>query len=136
MSAAFHWSPWSSASGRPPTTRSLMYRTAYSSAPCAAPTHMAAFPHRSWLRCEISVLNASLFDGSPSRSTSSGPTYTSSKASSASLVPRRPIFTCVPAQVTPSDCRSTTTAPMPFDPSLPGKRHHTRHAPALCPPVT
>ena len=33
ISAAFHWSPWSSASGRPPTTRSLMYRTAYSSAP-------------------------------------------------------------------------------------------------------
>ena len=37
---------------------------------------------------------------------------------------------------TPSACRSTTTAPMPFDPSLPGNRHHTRHAPALCPPVT
>ena len=40
-----------------------MYCTAYSSAPCAAPMHIAALPQRSWLMCEISVLNDSLFVG-------------------------------------------------------------------------
>ena len=93
--------------------------------------HMAALPHRSWLMCEISVLNVSLFAGSPVSSTSSGAMNTSSNASSASLVPRRPIFTWVPATVTPSDSRSTATAPMPRAPSLPGNRHHTRQHRAL-----
>ena len=136
MSAIFHCRPWSAASGLPPTMRSFMYRIAYSSAPCAAPTHIAALPHRSWLMWPISVLNESLFSASPARRTSSGSMRTSSKASSASLVPRSPIFSCVPATVTPSAVRSTTTAPIPLVPSLPGKRHQTRQATALCPPVT
>ena len=42
--------PGATASGLPPITRSFMYRTAYSSAPWAAPTHIAALPQRSWLR--------------------------------------------------------------------------------------
>ena len=78
-----------------------MYCTAYSSAPCAAPMHIAALPQRSWLMCEISVLNDSLLPGSPHTSTSAGSMRTSSKASSASLVARSPIFTCVPVTVTP-----------------------------------
>ena len=101
MSAIFHCRPWKSASVLSPTLRSFMYCTAYSSAPCAAPTHIAALPQRSWLMCEISVLNDSLFAASPHSNTSSGSMRTSSNASSASLVPRRPIFTCVPATVTP-----------------------------------
>ena len=79
--------------------------------------------------CEISVLNDSLFAGSPQSNTSSGSMRTSSNASSASLVARRPIFTCVPATVTPGASRSTTTAPMPLVPDAVGEAApHQAHA--------
>ena len=85
MSASFHCSPCSAAIGLPPTTRSFMYRTECSNAPWAAPTHMAALPHRSWLRWARRTLNASVEAGSPANSTSSSVTATSSKAISDSV---------------------------------------------------
>src|SRR4051794_1000752 len=87
---------------------------AYSRAPWAAPRHMAALPQRSWLRWASSVLKASASSGFPARRTSSASMRTSSKANSASVQPRRPIFLWVPAMLTPGELRSTTTAPTPF----------------------
>ena len=68
--------------------------------------------------------------GSPTTRTSSGSIRTPSKASSASVQPRRPIFLWVPATLTPSRARSTRTAPIPLPvpASLPGNRHQTRQA--------
>ncbi len=71
--------------GRPSTSRSFMYRTACSSAPWAAPTHMAAFPHRSWLRWPSSTLKASVVSGTPATRMSSSPMDTPSNATSASV---------------------------------------------------
>ncbi len=82
------------------------------------------------------VLSPLLSAGSPGTRTSPGSMRTPSKASSASVHPRSPILRWVPAMLTPSRARSTTTAPMPLPvpASLPGNRHHTRQATALCPP--
>ena len=69
------------------------------------------------------VLSPLLSAGSPGTSTSPGSMRTPSKASSASVQPRRPILRWVPATLTPSRARSTTTAPMPLPvpASLPGE---------------
>ena len=100
MSAIFHCRPWSSDSVLSPTLRSRMYAMAYSSAPWAAPRHIAALPHRSWLMWASSVFSPLLSAGSPTTSTSSGSMRTPSKASSASVQPRRPILRWVPATLT------------------------------------
>jgi len=111
--------------GPPPTSRSLMYRTECSSAPCAAPTHIDALPQRSWLRWASSTLNASVDDGSPARRTSSSRTSTPSKAISDSVAAWMPMPRCRPVSETPSRSMGTTTAPIPLAPSPPGQRHHT-----------
>ena len=115
--------------------RSFMYRTACSSAPCAAPTHIDALPQRSWFRCDSSTLKASVFAGSPANKVSSGVISTPSKASSASVAAWIPMPLWRPVTETPSRSVGTMTAPMPLAPSPPGQRHQTSTPWATSPSV-